>query len=172
MVRGLVPATRGQHRGTYLARNSSRVHPGRHALSGGVGGGEEGKFTSGPDPPVSTTHSHFPPRSPSHLGELSTEAPLAVTLSCCPAEICEGRRWWEGGLHRGVMQERRDIGEGGGRGNLRKDLPEPNSEHKTNGGRVCRGLYRKGTHRHMPTLVLPERQGAYSRIWVKLSVER
>lgn len=37
---------------------------------------------------MSTTHCHVPPRSPSHLGELSTEATLAVTLACCPAEIC------------------------------------------------------------------------------------
>lgn len=70
------------------------------------------------------------------------------------------------------MQERRETGEGGGRGNPRTDLPEPNSEHKTNRGRVCRDSDRKGTHRHTPTLVLPERQGAYSRIWVKLFVER
>lgn len=52
--------------------------------------GEGGESAYGPDPPVSTPHSHGPPRSPAHLGELSTEATLAVTLACCPAEICEG----------------------------------------------------------------------------------
>lgn len=79
-------------------------------------------------PHVSTTHSPFPPRSPSHLGELGTEAPLAVALSCRRAEICEGRRWWK--ELRWVRQQRTgSLGRRWERG-PKKDLPGPDSEHQ------------------------------------------
>ena len=72
----------------------------------------------------------------------------------------------------GHAGKRREFGEGRGRGGPRKDLPGPDSGlSRLLGGGGLGGLRegRCGTH---ATPALPERQGAYSRIRVKLSVER
>lgn len=68
--------------------------------------------------------------------------------------------------------KKRETGEGGsGRGSQKKDLLGPHDEHRLTGVGGCGGSHREGRQARAP-LALPERQGAYSRIRVKLSVAR
>lgn len=93
--------------------------------------GEGGESTSGPHPPVPTTHSHVPPRSPPHLGELSTEAALAVTLACCPAEICGGEGGGKEARADGSSRKGERLGKEGER-TVRQGRPEPDGKQETN----------------------------------------